>query len=193
MESEIKDGLLSDYLRRARLGRIARNVRGKHILDIGCDQGYLIPFLPKDIEYTGIDIDQAMLEKAIKNYPQYQFQQLALSVKTIDQIAQQNYDSITLAAILEHLDNPIDILKQLRNLLNPHGRIIITTPHAKSHRLLVLMAKCGLARNDKHEHEHYIDHNMLLEVIRNNMFNLIKYKRFQFGLNQLWVLEKTNE
>ena len=192
-KAKIRDGLLSGYLRKARLTRAAKYVKGKHILDIGCDRGYMIPYLPDDISYHGIDVSSEVLEAASRHYPQHRFQELKLSIDSVKDISQSQYDSIVMIAIVEHLDHPIEVLKVIREKLNPKGRVIITTPHQRSHRLLVAMAYIGLARNDKHEHENYIDHKMIKTLIDAGQFNLIEYERFQFGLNQLWVLEKSDD
>ena len=190
MESEIKDGLLSGYLRKARLVRAAKYVKGKQILDIGCDRGYILPYLPDNIKYHGVDADARVLEAARQNYPQHTFERLMISLGSIAAISDNQYDTIIMIAVIEHLGDSIEILKQLREKLTPEGRIVITTPHRRSHLLLVMMAYLRLARNDKHEHEHYIDQQMIQQLVRSKDFNLLESSRFQCGLNQLWVLEK---
>lgn len=191
MESQIKDGLLSGYLRRQRLQRAAEYVKGPSILDIGCDRGYMIPYLPDSIAYHGVDANPQMLDDARQRYPQHSFQQLMLDADSVRQLPARQFDSIILVAVVEHLGDPIEVLRRLAEKLNPAGRIIITSPHRRSHHLLVAMARLGLARNDKHEHEHYIDHAEILKLVAQSALTVRISKRFQFGLNQLWVLEKT--
>jgi 2-polyprenyl-3-methyl-5-hydroxy-6-metoxy-1,4-benzoquinol methylase len=190
MESHIRDGLLSGYLRRARLKRAARYVVGRSLLDLGCDRGYLIPYLPPAIVYHGVDANPDMLACARHQYSQHTFQQLMLSTETLGLLPPQTFDTIMMVAIIEHLGDPIEVLRRLGNKLAPSGRIVITSPHCRSHRLLVAMARAGLARNDKHEHEHYIDDSMIRELLCGTSLELFASKRFQFGLNQLWVLQK---
>lgn len=48
----------------------------------------------------------------------------------------RSYDNIFLVQVLEHLDDPVAILRRCRSWLNPGGRIFVTVPNAQSiHRL----------------------------------------------------------
>ena len=42
-----------------------------------------------------------------------------------------NVDIITMWHVIEHLEDPIDLLKKLKGFLKPNGRIIIETPNAE--------------------------------------------------------------
>jgi len=189
METQIKDGLLSNYLRRARLTRAARYFQGTDVLDIGCDQGYLIPYLPRDVVYHGIDANPQMLKGAKKRYPDYTFGQLLLTHETMHSLPEKQFDSIFMVAVAEHLEEPIAIFRYLHTRLKPGGCLVITSPDIRAHLLLVWLARLRLARNDKHEHR-YINEAMLEPLIKENLYHLKHAGRFQFGLNHLWVLEK---
>lgn len=190
MAEEIKDGLLSGYLRFARFKKVVPHISGNKILDIGCDEGYIIPYLPKGVEYLGIERDTNLLNKAKRKYPKYNFLQINVTTDTIKQIEPKSFDTILMIAVIEHMVQPIDLLEKLRSILNEKGRIIITSPAKKSHDLLVLLSRIGLARNDEHEHESYIDNTMVTRLFVPGKFKLMLHKTFQFGMNQLWVLEK---
>lgn len=41
---------------------------GERILDIGCGPGDIIPFLPKDCPYVGVDLSQSYIDKAKATY-----------------------------------------------------------------------------------------------------------------------------
>ncbi|MCH7755802.1 GtrA family protein, partial [candidate division KSB1 bacterium] len=49
------NGLLSPLLQKLRIKNAKRFFRGKSFLDIGCSLGEIIPHLPKDAEYVGIE------------------------------------------------------------------------------------------------------------------------------------------
>ena len=52
---------------------IEKFVKGK-VLDVGCDYGRIIPFLPKTVtDYVGIDIAPIFIEEAQKRYPNHKF------------------------------------------------------------------------------------------------------------------------
>ncbi len=193
MEPDIKDGLFSGYLRHERLRRVARYVTGRSILDIGCDRGYLIDYLPDTLVYHGVDACREMLSDAQRRFGQHSFHHLMLSVESVQALPARQFDTIAMVAVVEHLNEPVDVLRRLAEKLTTSGRIIITSPHRRSHRLLVAMARLGLARNDKHEHEHYIDHAMMCRLSAQSSLRIVVHKTFQFRLNQLWVLEKRND
>ncbi len=168
----------------------ARYVKGGKILDIGCDRGYSLPYLGDGISsYVGIDSCDEAVAAAESKYPDYRFMAMMVDEAAIDNIP-PGYDTILLVAVLEHMEDTISFLRKLKTLLNPGGRVVITSPSGKSHSLLVFLAGIGLARNDKHEHEgHYLNHDDIMQLVESDDYNLIKYKTFQFGMNQLWVLE----
>ena len=51
---------------------ILKQVSGK-VLDVGCGYGRIIDLLPKDIDYTGIDISPDFIAEARKRYPNHKF------------------------------------------------------------------------------------------------------------------------
>lgn len=188
--SEGKDGLLSGYLRIARFKKAIPHIIGKKILDIGCDEGYIIPYLPKGIEYFGVERDPVVLSKAKEKYPKYDFRQMDVTADTIKQIEPGDFDTIIMTAVIEHLANPIGVLEQLHSKLAEQGRIIMTSPIQKSHNLQVVLGRIGLMRGNKHEHQSYVNNEAFSQLYADKKFKLLLYKTFQFGMNQLWVLEK---
>ena len=79
MDREIRDGLLSGYLRTARFKKVIPHVRGSRLLDIGCDEGFIIPFLDEAIEYVGVERDPILLNKAKEKYPDHKFYQIEIT------------------------------------------------------------------------------------------------------------------
>jgi 2-polyprenyl-3-methyl-5-hydroxy-6-metoxy-1,4-benzoquinol methylase len=48
----------------------------------------------------------------------------------------QRYDNIFLIQVLEHLDDPVAVLRRCASWLNPNGRVLVTVPNAQSiHRI----------------------------------------------------------
>jgi len=193
MDHKIKDGILSNYLRKTRFKKVTPLIKGNKILDVGCDEGNIIPYLDRNINYTGIDGRQESLDKARKNYPTHKFINIFLTPDNLNKLSKEQFDAILLIAVLEHTPNPIKLLKNLQTILTPEGRIIITSPAKKSHWLLVLLSKIGLVRNDKHEHGFYINNSMISTLGKEGIYNTIVRKRFQLGLNQLWVLQNREQ
>lgn len=100
------------------------------VLDIGCSNGFKTNMLfdkysnIKNI--TGIDVDyNAILEakENFKNNKRYTFE-----LKSIDELEEKKYDIIYLSYVLQHLENPQEVLKKLKNNLTERGIIIIKVP-----------------------------------------------------------------
>ncbi len=192
MSEKVRDGALSGLLRTLRFREVVPHIKGRRILDIGCDQGYIIPHLPDDIEYIGIDQDEHMLGKARIKYPDHIFYKIEINADTVGTVELGTFDTILMVAVIEHMDQPFEILTGLSSFLNVNGRIIITSPAEKGHGLLSGLSCLGLTRNDKDEHESYIDNAMMSGFIAESSLEGILHKTFEFGLNQLWVLKKNN-
>ena len=133
MDQEVRDGLLSGYLRTVRFRKAIPHITGKRLLDIGCDEGYIIPYLDKEIEYIGIERDPILLKKAKNKFPDRNFYQIEITQENIKAIGIGNFDTILMTAVIEHMKEPIKIVELLSSILHRKGRIIITSPSKNSH------------------------------------------------------------
>jgi len=110
-----------------KFNQVARLIKpNTKVLDIGCNDGNIRNFLPKNIIYYGVDIDREFIQD-LKN-KNINAEQADLNK---DEIPFQNekFDYILLLDIIEHVVNPKDLLEQSKNKLKPNGRIIITLPN----------------------------------------------------------------
>lgn len=117
----------------------AENLLGKKVFELGCTSGYGIQFLPKDIEYTGLDYDKRIVEAAKEQDWGYNatFVNADINEYELDQ-----YDTIIAFEVIEHLDNGLEIVEKLKNhckrllitvpMLEPPGK---WGPHHKLHNL----------------------------------------------------------
>ena len=133
MCKKIKDGLLSNYLRRARYNKLSYISYLGEVLDIGCDEGQVIPTLPKKVRYTGIDINSESIKKAKKKYPIHKFYRIDINK---DDFSGIKFDTILLFAILEHLEKPIRTINKLYSILTDNSILMITSP---SKRLIIYL------------------------------------------------------
>jgi 2-polyprenyl-3-methyl-5-hydroxy-6-metoxy-1,4-benzoquinol methylase len=95
------------------------------ILDIGCGYGESLAYhQERGCEVYGVDCDEN-LQKVADYY--------GFKVK-VGNFDSKNYEDhyfnfITLDQVIEHMDKPIDTLKEVRKILMPNGHIIISTPN----------------------------------------------------------------
>ena len=98
------------------------NLLGNKILEIGCSNGYGRQFLPKDIEYTGLDYDP----KIIENAKAQGWDGINKFVNAdINTYSLEQYDTIIAFEVIEHLDNGLEIAEKLKKHCK---RLLITCP-----------------------------------------------------------------
>lgn len=116
------------------LKKIASEVKeGQNILDLGCGNGRLINAFGKEINYYGIDQSKALIKLAQERYPNYSFiagDALALNkINLKKENFPQKFDYIFSIAVLQHIPGKqkrIELIKSLKNNLNPGGKIVFS-------------------------------------------------------------------
>jgi SAM-dependent methyltransferase len=95
---------------------------GKKVLEIGCSDGYGIQFLPKDIQYTGVDYDPIIVEVAKEQDWGYDAKFVNADINKFEF---EQYDTIIAFEVIEHLDNGLEVVEKLKNHCK---RLLITVP-----------------------------------------------------------------
>lgn len=111
---------------------------GKSLLDIGCGVGeYTYLFLDRFPTVVGLDPDPELLEQAKRDHPEVEYvvgwgESFELGRK---------FDTISMNNLLEHVDNPVALLKNCKKHLADGGVILAQVPNSESvtRRLGVLM------------------------------------------------------
>lgn len=156
--------LFEKWLQKHRYKKVKPFVKGR-VLDFGC--GDTPPsLLVKDIgEYTGVD--------------KYNYH-----------LIQGMYETIVMCAVLEHLTEPKKILRMLRGHLKKDGLLLITTPSMESKLLQELFVKLHIFHKENIEGHNYYRKNDLLYLAKEVDLKIVKYSRFQLGMNQLVVMKR---
>jgi 2-polyprenyl-3-methyl-5-hydroxy-6-metoxy-1,4-benzoquinol methylase len=95
------------------------------LLDIGCGLGHFCHYFSKNgWTTTGIEPSNDARE-VVKSFgiPVYK------SLEEYEQLAQSKTDAITMLNVLEHLRNPVDILKQVRSFMHDSSILVIRVPN----------------------------------------------------------------
>ncbi len=149
---------------RRRVDWMADQVCGPSVLDVGCSEGILELLLARrGLDVTGVDVNAEALDFArelLANEPE----ETQARVRLIhgDFIRSRpvtgQFDTVILGEILEHLNDPAELLDRSLERLRPGGRIVITTPlgllphedHRQTFRLTdvieMLRSRLGLER-----------------------------------------------
>lgn len=105
-------------------------VKDKKVLDYGCGSGYGSHLLSGTAaSVTGVDISKEAVDFAAQEYKAPN-----LGFKTIAELGNEKFDVITSFQVIEHVPDDKKYASALKQLLNPGGILIISTPD-KKHRL----------------------------------------------------------
>lgn len=101
----------------------------RRLLDVGCGNGSYLAQL-KDLGWhvTGVEMDREAAEVA------REYRQLAVFVGTLEEarFPEASFDAITMNHVLEHVPDPLALLKQCHHLLAPGGHLLMATPNLDS-------------------------------------------------------------
>ena len=139
--------------------------RKERLLDIGCGDGYFIK-RSKCRKRYGLD------------------KLLGDEVTTALDFPDGFFDYVTMLAVIEHITEPLPLLKEIYRVLKPKGRFVFTTPKKQAEFFLRLYA-----RDIDEEHETYFDLKRVRSLAE-GMFEIDGYHTFIFGLNQVFCLQK---
>ncbi len=184
------NGLLSSLLQRLRFKKALPFIlQGKKILDIGAGRGDIVSCLSGKNDYLGIEGNQRFYQEACQKYGADKFINLYLDNENSTALKISKQDIILMLAVLEHLSDPVKIVKNLSRYLNSKGKIIITTPDKKAKTLLESGAKVGIFSQQNKDHKHYFFKKELYQLAKEADLKVRYYQSFEFGLNHLIVLE----
>ncbi len=175
------------YLQKVRIRYAEKFIRKNDIVfDIGCSDGALFKKLSNKIKY-GYGIDPDLIKPVITDTYE-------LIPGTFPDVYPRGvkFNVVTLLAVLEHFPPGLfnELNKTIYKLLKPGGRIIITVPSPQVDYILNLLLKLRLIDGMDTDAHYGFNPNKTVSIFSNG-FKLIKKKRFQFGLNNLFVFEKT--
>jgi len=177
-----KHELIFRYKVRAQLvASMAKKYLGKNnglnILDFGAADGLTITVLNQLIpnsEITGIEYSTSLIEQAPKLPENIYLQQG--DVNNLDsEFKKGQFDVVSSLAILEHLKDPIQSIREAYECLKPGGLFIATSPSPLWDD--IASALC-LLKEDQHEIEMTKDRMILFP--RQAGFEVIKYSKFMW-------------
>jgi 2-polyprenyl-3-methyl-5-hydroxy-6-metoxy-1,4-benzoquinol methylase len=101
------------------------------VIEIGCGDGHLCAELNAEgwPEVLGLDVSRTRIQRARRLYPKLPFFDQPLQALGL---ARASVDVIVMEAVIEHLPQPVDTLREFREYLAPGGRIVLTTPNMDS-------------------------------------------------------------
>ena len=108
-----------------RLNLILQYKNNGNLADVGCGNGWFIEAAKKYFSTVGIEPNSFLLDFTSKK--------LKINVyKKINSLKRNEYDVITLFDVIEHVNKPMEYLRQISEKLKKGGIILIYTPNRDS-------------------------------------------------------------
>ncbi len=210
----MKEALLESTLRKMRLNRVLptiKSFKNPNVLDIGC--GWEARLL-KEIEphiAKGIGIDfkaPAINTDKIQTFAYYFESKDSQSVdfnggggnaifpqnsKCHLPFENESFEVVTMLAVLEHLNYPLEMIQEIARVLKPNGVLILTVPSHLAKPVLEFLAyKLKIVSEAEiRDHKAYYDkkdlQNLIVQVPN---LHLNTHKYFQFGMNNFAIIHK---
>jgi len=100
-------------------------------------------------------------------------------------LADQSIDVVTLLAVLEHLDKEVEIIQEIRRILKPDGKLLITVPTEKAKPVLEFLSYTlhVISREEVMDHKRYYTIEKLKKILMDQGFICSQIETFEFGFN----------
>jgi 2-polyprenyl-3-methyl-5-hydroxy-6-metoxy-1,4-benzoquinol methylase len=156
----------------------------KRVLDFGCGGGSFLSRMKKENITPclyALEPNQKHFEYLSSNFTLY---------KSIDEIPDKSLDFITMFHVMEHLKDPLEILKALYNKLDEHGKIIIEVPNSDD-ALLSLYESDAFSKFTYWScHLYLFNNDTLRDLLKKTPYKIdyIKqYQRYSFANHIYWL------
>jgi 2-polyprenyl-3-methyl-5-hydroxy-6-metoxy-1,4-benzoquinol methylase len=107
---------------------IGARVIGKRVLDMACGEGYGSAALARGAAYVlGVDANPEAFEHARLRYAR---QNLSFERGMVENHGEPgDYDAVVFLQTIEHVQDPVAVLRHFRSLLAPGGSVYVSTPN----------------------------------------------------------------
>lgn len=157
---------------------------GQRVLEVGCSVGHVTEHLvAAGNTVVGVEIDPDAAEQARRFAERVHV--LDLDVTPLSTVEPDRFDVILLGDVLEHLREPLDVLRDVASLLEPDGRLVVSVPHV-GHidvRLMLLQGRWVYQPDGLLDRTHlrWFTRESLRDLLRDAGFVATAVERVRFG------------
>lgn len=171
--SEFKPLHAINPLRQAWVERISGGLAGKTVLDVGCGGGILAESMAvRGATVTGIDLAERPLQVArlhsLETGVSVQYRKIAVEALAVE--APASFDVVTCMEMLEHVPDPVSVIRACSQLVRPGGHVFFSTlnRNPKAFLLGIVAAEyvLRLLPRGTHNYENFIRPSELASACR---------------------------
>jgi ubiquinone/menaquinone biosynthesis C-methylase UbiE len=134
--TENESNLFNAYYERPAMLALAGEVSGRRILDVGCGSGPLSAALhARGAEVTGLDVSAAMIDLARQRLGEEADLHVA-DLGTPLPFADAEFDDVVASLVLHYLEDWAGPLAELRRVLKPGGRLLVSVNHPSAYAIV---------------------------------------------------------
>jgi 2-polyprenyl-3-methyl-5-hydroxy-6-metoxy-1,4-benzoquinol methylase len=163
-KDEMHDKHIEDMCQFYTYDWVFSHLRGSEkVLELGFGEGNFTEELSKqEISLTVVEGSSVLVEKAKEIYGN----RIRFECALFEQYKPQNkFDVIVATHVLEHVDDPVSLLKTMKNWLNDNGKIIIIVPNRESiHRQLAVIMGLQPTLDTLGERDHLVGHQRVYSL-----------------------------
>lgn len=172
---------LEDNVRR--VAEFGGYIRNKRWLDFGCGLGGMLDEVASQAAWAG-GLEPSRERAAIVSSKGHNV------VACLDELADNSLDIVTMFHVLEHLIDPVSVLRSIRRVLRPEGRILIEVPHAKD--ALFTLYECDAFKRFTFWSEHLVLHTRqslraILQSAEYRNLEIAGYQRYPLANHLYWL------
>ena len=186
----MKEQILEPLLRKMRIRQVIPTIRQYPdcaLLDVGCGwEARLLQTLEPEIgSGTGID-------RVAPDITRQKIKTIQVDLEGAFPFKDDAFDVVTMLAVLEHLNQPVLTLREIRRVLKPAGALVITVPsHAAKPVLEFLAFRLKIVSAEQiADHKKYWNRADLKNAAMEVGLTMKVHRYFQLGFNNFAVLIK---
>lgn len=160
---------------------------GDRVLDAGCGLGYfLLALQGKGAELHGIDVSPASV--------QYVREHITPHARTgsVERIPypDNTFDRVLFCEVIEHVEDDARALREIRRVLKPDGRLVVTTPSLRGLRATSALKQLGHHHGGEFHYRDGYEPEKLEGLLTANGYRVLETQQRIFLLSEL-IMELT--
>ena len=158
--------------------------KNQDCLELGCASGYFLATIKDEVKsVTGLETHLLLRQYC---------QEIGINmVESIDECQNEQFDSVFMFFLLEHLGNPIDYLTNVKRILKKGGKVFIEVPNVGDALLSLYNIPAFNEYYYTPAHQFYYSKNTLSDVLQKSGFSDFEIKpvqRYDLSNHMYWMM-----